>query len=315
MNRPARTLQRLERILTMVPWLLDHPGVSLDEVSERFGVDRDELADDLDILGYCGLPGYGGGDLVEVALMGDRVTVRMADFFARPLTLSMREAVTLLLAARALATVEGLEESGALRRATVALERLLGGHAARVEVDLRTDGDQWLAPARQAVQDRRVVHLVYRSAAKAQTTARDVEPWAVVGHLGAWYLQGYCRLAQGPRDFRLDRVKQLEVTDETVVSAPTSPGPPVYQPAEGDRSVTLDLAPEAWWVAEWAVVDDEHIDGETRRVTLRTPGLEWAARLVVQLGGQATVVHPPELAERVAELATETLSNYGAASR
>jgi predicted DNA-binding transcriptional regulator YafY len=74
----------------MVPWLLEHPGISIAEVSERFGVARDELTEDLDILGYCGLPGYGGGDLIEVSVMGDRIVVRMADFFARPLTLSVR---------------------------------------------------------------------------------------------------------------------------------------------------------------------------------------------------------------------------------
>src|SRR5688500_5996404 len=159
MTRPASTLHRLERILTMVPWLLENPGVTLDEISERFGAPREELTSDLDILGYCGLPGYGGGDLVEVSIVGERVTVRMADFFSRPLNLSLREAVTLLLAARALGSVEGLPESDALRRATATLEGVLGSNAARVEIDLRSEGDQWLAPARRAVAEQRLVHL------------------------------------------------------------------------------------------------------------------------------------------------------------
>jgi proteasome accessory factor C len=311
-TRPARTLQRLERILTMVPWLLENPGVTLDEVSERFDAPRDEVAADLDILGYCGLPGYGGGDLVEVSIVGDRVSVRMADFFSRPLNLSVREAVTLLLAARGLGSVEGLPESDALRRATAALESALGADAARMTVDLRSDGDQWLADARRAVAEQRLVHLTYRSASKAETTQRDVDPWAVVGHAGAWYLQGYCRTSQGPRDFRLDRVKDLVVT-KTAAEArpPDDPPPPVYQPADDDIAVTLDLGREAWWVAEWAVVDSQTKKGALRRITLRTPSLEWAARLVLQLGGQATVVAPEQLRERVRALAADTLKGYG----
>jgi len=310
MTRPAGTLHRLERILTMVPWLLDNPGVSLDEISERFGAPRDELAADLDILGYCGLPGYGGGDLVEVSIFGDRVTVRMADFFERPLTLSMREAVTLLLAGRALSGVEGLAETDALRRAVEALERALGSSAARVEIELGEDGSQWLPQVRQAVTDGRVVHLTYRSASRAETTVRDVEPWAVVGAGGAWYLQGYCRLAQGARDFRLDRIRELEVTSERITAPATQPPPPVYQPQDADIAVTLELQPAAWWVAEWAVVDEDVTDGAVRRITFRTPSVEWAARLVLQLGGQATVLGPAEASERVQILAQATLTNY-----
>lgn len=312
MTRPARTLQRLERILVMVPWLLENPGVTLDEISERFGGLRDEVAEDLDILGYCGLPGYGGGDLVEVSIVGDRVSVRMADFFSRPLNLSLREAVTLLLAGQALSSVEGLPESEPLRRATARLEAVLGSQAARVAVDLRSDGDQWLSLARRAVAEQHVVHLTYRSASKAETTQRDVEPWAVVGHGGAWYLQGYCHQAQGPRDFRLDRVKNLQITDEPVASRPpVQPRLPVYQPADDDTAVTLELAPEAWWVAEWAVVDEDVKKRSTRRITLRTPSVEWAARLVLQLGGHASVVSPDQVQQRVRDLATATLKGYG----
>lgn len=311
MNRPAGTLQRLERLLTLVPWLLEHPGVSIAEVSERFGVPSDELTEDLDILGYCGLPGYGGGDLIEVSVVGDRIVVRMADFFARPLTLSLREALTLLLAARALSSVEGLAESDALRRAASTLETALGADAARVAVDLTSEGDQWLATARDAVTRRRVVELVYRSAKSAETTQRQVEPWAVVGHGGAWYLQGWCRRAQGPRDFRLDRIKELRVTDAGLEQpVPADPPPPVYRPGDNDLSVTLELAPPAWWVTEWAVVDKVSGRGRKRRVTLRTPDLEWAARLVLQLGGNATVVAPEALAERVRDLAAATLAHY-----
>ena len=312
MSRPGHTLQRLERILTMVPWLLDHPGVTIGEISERFAVEPEELTQDLDILGYCGLPGYGGGDLVEVSIVGDRVAVRMADFFARPLTLSMREAVTLLLAGRALASVEGLVESDALARAVATLESALGADAARVAVDLRTEGDQWLPAARQAVDAGRVVHLVYRSASKAETTQRDVEPWAVVGHAGAWYLQGYCRLAQAPRDFRLDRVREMAVTTERAAPVPEQPPAPVYRPDPDDIAVTLDLQPPAWWVAEWAVIDADTVDRKgRRRITLRTPSLEWAARLVLRLGGDAAIVDPPQLRERVGELVEATLDGYG----
>ena len=152
----SSTLARLERILVLVPWLLDHPGVELDEVVERFAVPRGELLHDLDVLGYTGLPGYGGGDLVEVTVADDRVTVRLADFFARPLTLTLREAVTLLLAASALSAVPGLPESPALQRALAKLEAALGSQP-RLAIRLAAPGDELLGLLREAIESHRLV--------------------------------------------------------------------------------------------------------------------------------------------------------------
>lgn len=311
----SRTLERLERVLLMVPWLLERDGATVDELVDRFGGSREDVLRDLDILGYCGLPGYGGGDLVEVTVFGDRVSVRMADFFARPLSLSVKEAVTLLLAARSLASVDALPESGPLVRAAGKLEGLLGIDPA-VAVDLEAAGAEHLDAARRAVEGERVVRLVYRSESKAETTERLVEPWALTAAGGAWYLQGWCRLADGPRDFRLDRVQALEVTGDASHARVADPRPPVYRPSDDDPAIVLDLDPEAAWLAEWLVTDAVDPCEDRTRVTFRAATLEWAARLVVGAAGHARVVSPQDLRERVATLAAETAARHrGATSR
>lgn len=306
------TLQRLERVLVMVPWLLEHPGVTVDEVAERFEVPPQELVRDLDILGYCGLPGYGGGDLIEASIVGDRISVRMADYFSRPLALSMREALTLLLAGSALAAVDSLPESETLASALKKLRTALGTDA-QLAIDLTSPGDEHLDILRQAVTERRVVRLVYRSGSKAQTTERLVEPWAVVGANGAWYLHGWCRLAQEPRHFRLDRIRELELTAQAAEHEPPErPAPAVYTPQPGDRSVVLDLRPAAHWLQEYVVAEHvAHRPGGVQRVTFRTSQLDWVARLLLRLGGDVAVVEPAELRERVAGLAAAALARYG----
>jgi len=311
---PPQTLQRLERILVVVPWLLQNPGATVREVTKRFGMTREELTQDLDVLGYCGLPGYGGGDLIEATIYGDRVTVRLADYFRRPLTLSRREALTLLLAASALADVPGLPESAGLRSALVKLRAILGVEA-QVAVSLAAEGDEHLAELRKAVADSRVVHLRYRSRSKQETTERDVEPWAVVAAQGTWYLQGWCRLATAPRAFRLDGISVLTPTGEKgrdgwAPRPAEPPPPPVYVPSEQDQTVVLDLDPAAWCLPERLVVDrTERLEGY-RRIHLRTGELEWVARIVLALTPAARVVQPPALAGRVAQLARDTLSRY-----
>lgn len=307
----APTLQRLERVLLMVPWLLENPGVTVDEVAERFDVPPGEVVRDLDILGYCGLPGYGGGDLIEASIVGDRVSVRMADFFSRPLSLSMREALTLLLAGSALAAVDGLPESRDLASAVEKLRGALGADA-NLAIDLTAPGDEHLEPLRDAVRRARAVRLVYRSGSKAQTTERVVEPWAVVGARGAWYLHAWCRLARAPRHFRLDRIKELQVTDEAVEhEAPGRPQAAGYTPGPDDVTVVLDLEPSAGWLAEWVVPEAlEHLTKGRMRLRFRTPSLEWVARVLLRLGEDARVVEPPELRARTMELADAALARY-----
>lgn len=308
------TLARLRRILVMVPWLLGHPGVSVEEVAERFGVDPAAVLDDLDVLGYCGLPGYGGGDLIEASVSGGQVVVRMAAFFARPLALSVREGLSLLLAARAARDSGVLGEDPALRTAIAKLEAHLGAEAeVPIAVDTAAGGAEHLGRLWPAVSERRVVRITYRSASKDETTTREVEPWTVRSVGGAWYLQGHCRLAGEGRSFRLDRIRDLVVTDQRARSpVPTEVPPPVYRPGAGDPLVVVEVAPDAAWVSDQVVLADRTAAADGwLRLEFQAATLDWAARLLLRLGGRARVVQPPELADLVTQRAQQLLGRYG----
>ena len=320
----TQALDRLERVLVMVPWLLEHQGATFADVAARFQTTPEEVAADLDVLGYCGLPGYGGGDLVEVTTFGESITIRMADFFRRPLRLSLREAVTLLLAARSLAQVQELPESRALQRAVGRLEAVIGAGAPvdpkeiRMAVDVRAEGDEHLPPLREAIRGRRLVRLTYRSASKAETTVRDVEPWSLVGAAGAWYLRGWCRGAVGHRDFRLDRVVDVEVLDEVVPPRTSQPAAPVaaYVPRAEDPTAVVDLDPSAWWLGDRLSTEPPgDAGGGWRTYVVRVRDLDWLARRLLPLGPRARVRAPWELSNLVAARAQTLRSVYAATDR
>lgn len=309
----------------MVPWLLEHPGASVAEVARRFDLRPAEVLDDLDVLGYCGLPGYGGGDLIEASVSGGHVVVRMAEFFARPLALSVREGLSLLLAARATRDSGilggqmgqggmGGPAEGPLDTAIAKLEAHLGAEAAvPVAVDVEAGGADHLAQLWPAVTERRVVQLTYRSGSKDETTVRDVEPWTVRSLGGSWYLQGWCRLAQDARSFRLDRIRDLVVTDEALPDAPPEDiSPPVYRPGPEDPGVVIEVSPDAAWVSDQVVLTDRQLGADGwLRLAFRAATLDWAARLVLRLGPQARVLEPPALADLVRRRAHEVLNRHG----
>lgn len=319
----STALDRLQRLLTMVPWLLGRGGATLEELSDRFNVPRRQLLTDLDVLGYCGVPGYGGGDLIEVVVDAEEVTIRLAEHLSRPLALTADERVALLLAARACATI--VPGDAALARALAKLESVCGSEPEGVLLDLPEAGgaagvvgqaDDRLAVLTDALAARRVVELTYRGADRATTRRRTVEPWTLLVAQGHVYLRGHCRRAGARRDFRLDRMRAVVVTDEAAPQPPpdADASPVSYRPAADDLRVVLDCGPQVWWLLDTLPIE-ACVDGPTgKRVTVAARSLDWAAQLVAELGGHARVLAPDELADLVRRRAAAALAHYRSAT-
>jgi proteasome accessory factor C len=307
----------------MVPWLLAHQGVPIEDAAAEFGVSTDQLVADLELLFVCGTPGGMPDDLIEADWEDGRVFLGNADYIARPLRLSVDEALALMVGLRALATTSGLVEHDAVSRALSKLEEAtgaVGAPSARVQVSI-DDGarSSVLGRARDAVADHRRLHLAYLVPTRDEVTERDVDPMRVAYLDGHWYLEGWCHRAEAVRLFRLDRVVAIEVLDADGTPPPDAVGRDaderLFTPSPEDVVVTVDLEPAARWVATYYPVEHVVELGDGRlRVTLRAASADWVPRLALRLGGELRVVTPPELAEEVRRRAAEALSAYAEAS-
>jgi proteasome accessory factor C len=310
--------ERLSRLLALVPYLLARPGTPVAEAAAAFGVSDKQLRDDLDLLFVCGLPGYGPGDLIDVSYEGDTVTVTNADAIGRPLRLAADEGLALIVALRALTDTAGNDED-AVRRALAKLERAAGDAAAgasNVSVVFEAQAPV-LTAAQDALNRSRRLHLTYYVPGRDETTERDVDPMRILVVDQLPYLEGWCRLAEGVRIFRLDRVVDLRVLDvaaevpEQAQMRDVSAG--LFQPSESDEVVVLDLDPSARWVADYYPCENVATDRDVTRATLRTADLGWVTRLVLRTGGAVRVVAPESLRAAVREEAARALSVYGSA--
>lgn len=315
---------QLQRLLSLVPYVLARPGVALRDVAADFGVSEAQVLRDLNVLWYCGLPGLMPGDLIEVdmdAAKGGVVNVTNADAIARPLRLQVDEALALLVALRALAEVPGLEDRDAVARAVAKLEGAAGEAASRgvpvaVDVPPRAQAGT-TAAVRTALATGRRVHIAYYVPHRDETTERDVDPMRLLLDGKGGYLEGWCRRAEGVRLFRLDRITAIEVLDvaaEVPAEARSRDmGDELFTPSPDDMLVTLELAPRARWVAEsYPLEHVEELDDGRLLVRLRTADPRWLVRLALRLGGEAAVLDPPEVAEAVRLSAAASLAAYAA---
>jgi proteasome accessory factor C len=303
----ARPQPDVMRMLTLVPWLIERPGASLEGTAAAFATDVATVRAELEHLDYCGLPGLGGGALFDVTIIGDHVTVRMADELRYPMRPTPHEALRLLLIATAADRIVGVEVP-ALRSAIGKLHHALG--VAEGSVVVLDEPDDAVQAARAAIAARVRVRFDYRGRADREPAARTVEPWAVELSEGAWYLHGLDADAGAARVFRLDRASGLHATEEHVTSeAPSDLERPVYVPGDEDLEVELLLAPTALWLLDAVTADSTEDVAEGRTlVRLRTGSPEWFTRLVLMAGGAAEVVQPVELRERVRSRAQEALA-------
>ncbi|TWE12781.1 helix-turn-helix transcriptional regulator [Rudaeicoccus suwonensis] len=311
---------RLARLLTMVPWLINRQGIDIAEAAAELGVTPAQVEADLNLLFVCGTPGHMPDDLIEAEWDVGRVYLRNADTIARPLRLGLDEATALIVGLRALAAVPGLDEHDAVDRALAKLVEAAGDSSTasdRVKVALATTvPSDTLSAARTALAGHRRVHLTYVVASRDETTERDVDPMRLISLDGHWYLEGWCHRAADVRLFRLDRVVGIDVLDvdgtPPAEAHPRDLGTDLFTPGPDDLRATLRLQPEAAWVADYypAETVDRHADG-TLTLTVRTGDLTWLRQLVWRLGGAAEVLEPAHLRSEVAQGAAEALAAYG----
>lgn len=318
----ANAQDQVERMLALVPYLQVRENIHVDDVARDFGVPPAQIVKDLKVLWYCGLPNSVTGDMIDIDMEaldeGGIVKLSNADYLTRPLRLAPHEALAMIVALRALREVSGTSQRETVDRALAKLEAATGEAAAPATVvDIHVDqADAAIrSSVDQGLSSQRRLHLAYYVPSRDETTQRDVDPIRLLFADGKGYLEAYCYRAEEVRLFRLDRITVADVLDEPA-SPPQGLGlhdlsKGLFQPDPDDPVAVLDLEPAARWVSEYYPVEAEEELGNGRlRVRMRFSDPGWLQRLVLRLGGSATLVEPDDVASVVHARAGAALAQY-----
>ena len=297
--------ERMARLLGVVPWVVKQSGAHLDDIAARFDYPREQLLEDLtQRLFFVGVHPFTPDTLIDVHIEDGIVDIQYADWFSQPMRLTGDEATRLLAAGRTVLDmsegsgpdVAGDEaEAAPLVRALTKLSLSLGSDGAdvvdHIDVCLGQAPAETLDALRRAIGRRRQIEIEYYSQGRDAMTSRAVDPARLLSHDGVWYLFGWCHRARAERVFRVDRIRTLTVTESPAkVDLPAGPAPALSVDSV-DSTVTIRLAPEAAWAADYysARQRTEHPDGIVDAV-FAVASESWLARLLVQLGPQAEMV-------------------------
>lgn len=316
--------EQVSRLLALVPLVRREGSMNVDQAAARLGLDPDQLIKDLRVLIYCGWPGWMPGDLIEVdldALDGESmIHIHNAEYLASPMRLSSAEASAITVALRTLREVASEETLDSLDRALAKIEAVAEEGHSTPHVDVHVPPAQresatLRAQLQEAIDTSRQVRLDYYVPARDEITHRTADPIAVVDREGMSYLQAWCHLANNRRFFRLDRIINAETLEDPAAEhpdlEPLDLTEELFRPAPTTPLVTLRLAPEARWVAEYYPIEASREQrGGGLEVDLRSATAQWLERLLLRLSPHAAIVAPAAAADAFHRTAQDALSLY-----
>src|SRR5688572_16133736 len=211
-------MNRIDRLFAILLTLQHKRRLRAQDLARQFEISKRTIYRDMSALNQMGIP--------ITALPGEGFEL-VEGYYLSPLMFTEKEAVALLLGSRLLTqqSAGSLSQSAvsALAKIKVALPEsvrarseelagIVGFITPKAKFDL---DDPQLLLIQRAIQQKRVLHLRYRGYQKEEITTRDVEPHQLFYADGVWYLEAYCRLRKGIRDFRLSRMETVETRPET----------------------------------------------------------------------------------------------------
>jgi len=185
--------------------LLHKERVTAGELAERFDVSTRTIYRDIDILSVAGIPVYsekgrGGG----ISLL--------PDFVLSKSLLNEQEQNEILAALHGLAGIKPAKTGQVLDKMSSIFNRPAINW---LEVDFSdwTWANTAFDDFKVAILQQRVAEFDYFNR-YGEKTFRRIEPVQLWFKSRAWYVRGYCLTKQGPRLYKLSRVKNLVVTDK-----------------------------------------------------------------------------------------------------
>jgi proteasome accessory factor C len=303
--------ERFARLVTLASVLIEagRRGELLDaaEICERLQISERELREDIDVLNVVS---FGGGTYVLYAEVTDDGHIEVdpepyADNFARPARLLPVEAKALIAAIDLIG--EHLPEN-ALTSAREKIVAALGEDPTERGLQVADSGADDSDIARvvsEAVKQRRMLRLDYYKPNEDEFVQRTVEPYALMNGLEGWYVASFDPARDGVRHFRLDRIRNAEMTEERFTPRPeVDPsadvdGWPRTGEVEASRIARVWFSPErARWAREERRVNQELADGSVV-VELPFKGVDWLVREMLAEAGDAVVLEPADAREAV----------------
>ncbi len=306
---------RFNFMLALIAYLERAGEVSMAEAAEHFNLDEKYLRDVVFSINQLSVEFPGREEIfffIDADLADEGIlSLLQNDLIQDVPRLSSRQAAAIGAGLNYLATMPAFADDAELK----ALQELMGqgtgrGLAPAIAVSPGSE-DEYAETLRKALLAGKRISCEYLNA-KGEKTQREIDPLRIDLRSDGTYLRGYCPINEGLRNFKLDRMRLVEITDKPICDQAKSISEiedSLYVAQASDIEVTVELEPEAYGlISEFQTVDEPtSIGNGSIRAVIKVGHLPNIAKLISRYRGKARVIEPIEARELVKNYALRVL--------
>ena len=315
-------MNRIDRLTAILIHLQSKRIVRAEEIANRFEISVRTVYRDVKALMEAGVP------IGSEAGTGYFI---VDGYHLPPVMFSQEEAGAMMMAGK---LVEQMTDQsvrtafdGALMKIKAVLNEAQKDHLESLQdhievlkprMSLPAQNGYFLSDLQKAVVNKQVIQLSYSSNHQNELTRREIEPIGLFYYSSAWHLIAWCRLRNGFRDFRCDRIKELKPTDVIFEPRSISTMQEYFNSlqqanVEMQSATVLFEKKEAMYVSNskhyFGFISEEEVEGQLRMKFL-TADMQLLARWLLSYGKGVEIESPDELKNIIQGLVEELQAHY-----
>ncbi len=301
-------LTRTAKALDLVPFINEHPGITIRELSEIYKTSEREISLILETIFMCGLPGYTPLELIDLSTEDGVVSIIDPQNLSNPRRLSRVEAVSIVLG---LENISHLVNSDGLHTQLKSLQNKMQKILSSVEdgsvvvkLDQGNFATEEFSILQKAISEKAWVSFEYLSLGKDELTDRQIAPLRTYVQNGYTYLDGLT-IDGSQRTFRWDRISHMRPSSGVIDSAKlTIKDEPILVEAIISKKNQLALEQNG------SIVDSFEENSDGYKTVFKVNHLDWLIRLFMSMSGKIQILTPDDLEVALREMVERSLENY-----
>jgi len=287
---------QMNRLFEIIYLLLNKENVTARKLAERFQVSTRTIYRDIDTLSLAGIPVYtergkGGG----ISLL--------PDFVLNKSILSEQEQNEVISALQGLTSLKTDETDRVLKKLSTIFNKTSPPWLDVDFTDWSNSQGSIFHDLKIAILERRVIEFDYYST-YGEKTFRRAEPLQLWFKSTSWYVKAYCLEKQSLRIFKLKRIRDQKLTDESfternLLATDADDEPSQYK--RPDVYIKLKIAPEMTYRVFDDFFDAEKQQDGSHIISVTWPEDDWVYGFILSFGEYIEVLEPEHIRKIIRE--------------